>query len=144
MFKKTSCFAGKIFKEFVKSCKREQLAHRLFRMAATHISPQIMVFEADSRADAWLSLVQQDPEYAQVKFVIHPDGNGGWRCRAIPIPTDSFKPRVPLLAKWAGKRDAQLQAISGIETAIFCHPAAFIGGAKTKADTILMAEKSLE
>lgn len=144
MFRKTSCFAGKIFKEFVKSCKREQLAHRLFRMSARPVSPQILVFEADSRADAWLSLVQLDPAYAETKFVVHPDGNGGWRCRAVPIPTNSFKPRVPFPAKWAGKSDAQLQADSGIETAIFCHPAAFIAGAKSQADAVKMAEKALE
>jgi uncharacterized UPF0160 family protein len=92
LFKKAVCIASKIFKEFVKAAAREQLAHRLFRTSAQPISQEILVFEADSRADSWLSLVQHDPDYARTKFVVHPDGNGGWRCRAVPIPADSFKP----------------------------------------------------
>lgn len=45
---------------------------------------------------------------------------------------------------WRGERDEQLQQISGVEGAIFCHSTGFIGGNKTMEGSLKMAIKSLE
>ena len=141
-FVQTSKLAGTILREVCGFALRSQRAIKLFKAQARKLSEQILCFKADSRSDAWLSCMDE-PEFADVKFVLHPDGEGDWRCRTIPKKGKPFEPRIPFPKAWAGKKDAQLQAITGVETAIFCHPRCYIAGAKTKKDALLMAEKAL-
>jgi uncharacterized UPF0160 family protein len=52
--------------------------------------------------------------------------------------------RVPLKADWCGLREKELKDISGFDDAIFVHMTGFIGGAKSQATVIRMAELSIE
>lgn len=58
-------------------------------------------------------------------FVIMPAGSH-WKLRAIP-PTyeERMAVRLPLPAQWAGLANGQLEKVSGIPGAIFCHKARF-------------------
>ena len=81
---------------------------------------------------------------SEVYFVVYPDNDETWRAQCVPPSPGSFDKKVPLPRAWAGKRDEELQKISGCESAIFCHPNLFICGAKTKEDVIAMARKALD
>ena len=52
--------------------------------------------------------------------------------------------RVPLKSEWCGLREKELNEISGFDDAIFVHMTGFIGGAKSQATVIRMAELSIE
>lgn len=51
--------------------------------------------------------------------------------------------RQSLPEAWAGKMDKELQEISGIPDALFCHRKLFMGTAKTKEGAIAMAKAAL-
>jgi uncharacterized UPF0160 family protein len=70
------------------------------------------------------------------QFVIMPAGKH-WKLRGIP-PTlsDRMKIRKPLPESWAGLQDKELQKVSGIPGAIFCHKGRFISIWETKDDVL--------
>lgn len=70
------------------------------------------------------------------QFVIMPSGKH-WKLRGIP-PTlsDRMKIRRPLPESWAGLQDKELQKVSGIPGAIFCHKGRFISIWETKEDVL--------
>jgi uncharacterized UPF0160 family protein len=139
-----STIAGSIFSQSCIAALREVQAISQFKAQAQRITDEILIFEGTSRTEAWISILQKDPEYALVKFVIYLEGEDGWRCRTIPQPENCYVPRKAFPASWAGKRDSELQHVSGILSATFCHPAAFIAGAKVKVDAIEMANIALK
>ena len=46
--------------------------------------------------------------------------------------------------EWKGLRDTDIQKVTGVDTATFCHPAGFIGGAETFADAYALAKMAVE
>ena len=64
-------------------------------------------------------------------YIIFPSSTGDYRIQAVPVTPTSFQPRKPFCNDWAGKRDAELASITGVEDVIFCHPNAFIFGTLT-------------
>lgn len=67
-------------------------------------------------------------------FVIMPSGQH-WKLRGIP-PTlkERMQVRMPQPKEWAGLLDEELQLITGIPGAIFCHKGRFISVWQTKED----------
>lgn len=69
-------------------------------------------------------------------FVVMPS-QGHWKVRTIPPKSeDRMKMREPLPKEWAGLRDEELQRVSGIKGAIFCHKGRFISVWETKEDAL--------
>jgi uncharacterized UPF0160 family protein len=60
------------------------------------------------------------------------------------LTPSSFDNRRPLPAAWRGIRDAELDALSGVDGCVFVHAAGFIGGNKTFEGALAMASKALE
>jgi len=87
--------------------------------------------------DAFFDL---DGERHPARFVIMPSGKC-WKLRGIPPSSDEkMKVRQPLPEEWAGLLDEELQKVSGIPGALFCHKGRFISVWKTKED----AESALQ
>lgn len=100
--------------------------------------PEVVVFDkfvpwADTLIDAT----------RQTKFVVFPSPGDTWMVQCVPPATGSFDKRLPLPADWAGARDAALEEITGVPGAVFCHPGAFICGARTKDGALALAELAL-
>lgn len=76
-------------------------------------------------------------EHHSALFVIMPAG-GHWKLRGIP-PTfeERMKVRVQLPAAWAGLLEGDLERVSGISGALFCHKERFISVWKTKEAVLL-------
>lgn len=88
----------------------------------------------------WQEVVVKDPD---VLFVLFPSETGDWRIQVVPEELGSFKARLSLPKEWAGKRDSDLQSITGIEDAIFCHIARFMAGCKSFEGVMKMAKLAL-
>jgi uncharacterized UPF0160 family protein len=92
----------------------------------------------------WTSVVVQ--EMPEVLLVLYPESDeGGQRfvLRTVPVAPDSFANRMDLPRAWAGLRDEQLAAASGVPDATFCHTNLFIAVARTFEGALRLAQLAL-
>lgn len=89
----------------------------------------------------WMDVFfEMDGEHHPAQFLIMPSGKN-WKLRGIPPNSkEKMQVRFPLPQEWAGLSDEDLQRVSGIPGAIFCHKGRFFSLWKTKED----AQKALE
>jgi len=89
----------------------------------------------------WKETILAHPEPL---FIVGPDPeNGTWGVRAVPLNDHSFANRADLPAAWAGKRDAELAAVTGVPDALFCHNGRFLAGATSREGAVKLAELAL-
>lgn len=90
----------------------------------------------------WSSVVRK--EMPKVLFVIsHNIAEQRYMIHTVPVSADSFDARADLPAAWAGLRDADLAAVTGVPDAGFCHNGRFIAAAKSYAGIRAMAKLAL-
>lgn len=140
----------KIFLECVKFAKtileREiVLARGLFeaeeKVLAIHKNTEdkrILVLDSHYPFD---SIMHKIPESL---FIIYPRSDTTWGIRAIRQSPDSFENRKNLPASWAGQREEELQKVTGVSDAVFCHRALFLAVAKSKEGAIKLAQIAVE
>ena len=91
----------------------------------------------------WTQIVRK--EMPKVLFVIsHNLAEQRYMIHTIPISADSFAARADLPEPWAGLRDAQLAAVTGVSDAGFCHNGRFIASAKSYQGIRTMATLALQ
>ena len=77
-------------------------------------------------------------------FVIFPSESGQWSVQAVPVARGFSAVRRKFPAAWAGKRDRELSAITGVLGAFFCHNAGFVAMANSKEGALKLAELALQ
>jgi uncharacterized UPF0160 family protein len=83
-------------------------------------------------------------EMPEVVFVIYPDSDGEqYQVKTVPAELGSFVARLDLPKSWAGLRDQELAAVTGVPDSVFCHLNLFIGGARSLEGAIRLAELAL-
>jgi uncharacterized UPF0160 family protein len=91
----------------------------------------------------WSSVVRK--EMPEVLFVIsHNLQEQRYMLHTVPASIDSFEARADLPAAWAGLRDADLAAVTGVPDAGFCHNGRFIAAAKSYDGIYLMALQAIK
>ena len=91
----------------------------------------------------WSSVVRK--EMPKVLFVIsHNLGEQRYMLHTVPATADTFEARADLPASWAGLRDADLAAVTGVADAGFCHNGRFIAAAKSYEGIYAMALQALK
>jgi uncharacterized UPF0160 family protein len=78
-----------------------------------------------------------------VLFAVYRDRDGLWRLDCMPPEPGAFAQRLPLPASWAGLRDADLRAATGVRDAVFAHRARFTVGARTREGILALARLAL-
>jgi uncharacterized UPF0160 family protein len=90
----------------------------------------------------WSSVVRH--EMPEVLFVIsHNLAEQRYMLHTVPASAESFEARADLPAAWAGLRDAELAAVTGVPDAGFCHNGRFIAAAKSFEGAYAMAKLAL-
>lgn len=91
----------------------------------------------------WTQVVRK--EMPKVLFVIsHSLAEGRYMLHTIPVSPESFAARADLPASWAGLRDAELAAVTGVPDAAFCHNGRFIAAARSYEGAYAMALQALQ
>ncbi len=91
----------------------------------------------------WTQVVRK--EMPKVLFVISYNiAEQRHMIHTIPVSPDSFAARADLPEAWAGLRDAQLAAVTGVADAGFCHNGRFIASAKSYERIRAMAKLALQ
>lgn len=78
-------------------------------------------------------------------FVIYPrESDNFWGIKAVREDPKTFKNRKNFPGSWGGLRDEELQKISGVADAVFCHRGLFMAVAKSKEGAVKLAQIALE
>jgi len=90
----------------------------------------------------WHEVLSQYPEPF---FVVYPNSaRDMWRLKTVRDNTSSYKLRKALPETWAGKTGAELQQITGVPDAVFCHNKRFTSAARSKEGALALARIALE
>jgi uncharacterized UPF0160 family protein len=76
-------------------------------------------------------------------FVVYPRTDNSWGVKAVRQDPKNFKNRKDFPLHWAGLREEELQKVTGVQDAIFCHKGLFMSVAKTKEGAMKLAELAL-
>ncbi|OLP52879.1 metal-dependent hydrolase [Rhizobium rhizosphaerae] len=74
----------------------------------------------------------------QLLFVVHPRETD-WCLTGIRRTDEGFELRADLPAAWAGRTGAELEAVTGVPGASFCHNGRFIAAARTREAILALA-----
>ena len=136
-------FAVPVLRRIIKATVEQIEGETLVRDIYTATSDKrVIVFD---HKFPWEELIQTFPEPL---FIIEPaaeaNGEVNWRLKAVRKNGTSFANRKDLPAAWAGKRDEELVAITGVPDAIFAHNKQFVAFAKSKEGALALAKKALQ
>ena len=80
----------------------------------------------------------------ELLFTVFPGATGNWTIQTVRPEGSEFGSRKHLPAAWRGLNDAELAAVTGVEDAVFCHKAGFIGAARSREGALRLLELALE
>jgi len=98
---------------------------------------RVIIFDTYCPANDFISA------FPEPLFIISPKEDGTWIVHTVRDNPELFVNRKSLPENWAGKRDAELEQITGVTGSIFCHTDRFIAVAQTKESAIKLAELAL-
>ena len=101
---------------------------------------QILVLD---RYVPWQGAVFANPEGRRFLFTVFPAARGGYSWQGIPVSPGTRKLRLECPSEWHGEEGEKLQQLTGIKTAVFCHPSGFLGGCETFEDAYAMAQLAI-
>ena len=87
-----------------------------------------------------LLLESKNPKAKNINFVVFPSKRGGYNVYSVPKELGSFANRKKFPDTWCGLRNEELQKVTGVSTATFCHNAGFICVADNLEDALKLAE----
>lgn len=141
-FEKACELADTVFENILTNAVSKANAQQLVDEAIEKSEDGIMNLE---RFVPWQEFLfaSELPKSEEILFVVFPSNRGGFNCQCVPDSLGGFGQRKPLPQEWRGLPAAELQQVTGVETAIFCHPAGFMCSAETREDAIRMAELAM-
>lgn len=89
-------------------------------------------------------LKSESPKVNDIYITVFPSQRGGWNFQGVPLSPSSFDTRISVPDEWCGKRDGELQELTGIKEARFIHPGGFIGGTDSYEATMALAKRIIE
>jgi uncharacterized UPF0160 family protein len=105
---------------------KEQLRAEATRVYEAAEDKSVLVFDTPTKRNIFV-------DYEGVLAVVSPDEEKTrWGAATIPAGEATFASRAYFPESWAGLRDEELAAVSGIPDAIFCHKGRFLFIAKSR------------
>ena len=133
-------FASRVLTRFIASANGGISAKAIVAKAIDNAEdPRVIVLE---KYTPWKRTVHALSEEAL--YMIYPSQTGQWRIQTVPVEIGSFENRKSLPKQWAGLSDKELQEVTDINDAMFCHNGLFIAGAESFESTMKMASIALK
>ena len=124
----------------VKRAKAMALGENIFKDCYEQSKDKRLI-EVPKEGLPWDSIAGRFPEPL---YVVYPRRDGNWSIKAV---SDITKPygyqRKALPKEWAAKRDEELQKVTGVADALFCHSKRFMASAGSKEGALKLAEVAL-
>ena len=123
---------------------------REIKLSQDEIEAEKFVIDAYNKSDdkrivilekeyPWLNTLSK---FSEPLFVVYPKKEV-WRIRAVWDGAVAFRNKKNLPVVWAGKKGAELSAVTGVPGGIFCHNNLFLAVAETKEAAIAMVNIAL-
>lgn len=130
--------ANTIFDEFLTDAFSKMKAKKIVDKAIDESKDGIVILE---KYVPWKDFIvnSENEKAKKINYVVFPSKRGGYCVYAVPVEIGSFENRKSLPQSWRGKRDEELQKVTGVKTARFCHNAGFICSCETIEDAIVLA-----
>ncbi|NVK73440.1 MAG: MYG1 family protein [Oceanospirillaceae bacterium] len=139
-FEEAVAFASRILTRFIAAASGGVNAKAIVAEAIEKAAdPRVIVLE---QYTPWKTTVLRLSKEAL--FMVYPSQTGQWRIQTVPVELGSFEDRKKLPAPWAGLSDKELQDVTGLDDAMFCHNGLFIAGCASFENTMKMAEMALD
>jgi uncharacterized UPF0160 family protein len=139
-FNEAVAFASRILARFIAAASGGVNAKTIVANAIEKAAdPRVIVLEQYTPWKTTVLRLSQD-----ALFMVYPSQTGQWRIQTVPVELGSFEDRKKLPAPWAGLSDKELQDVTGLEDAMFCHNGLFIAGCASFENTMKMAEMALD
>jgi uncharacterized UPF0160 family protein len=133
-------FAARVLTRFIAAANGGISAKAIVAKAIENAEdPRVIVLE---KYTPWKRTVHALSENAL--YMVYPSQTGQWRIQTVPVEPGSFEDRKSLPKQWAGLSDKELQEVTGIDDAMFCHNGLFIAGAESFESTMEMASIALQ
>lgn len=82
-------------------------------------------------------------KFPELLYFIYPSKRGDdWSVCTTRVSSDSFESKKPFPESWRGLRDEDLEKVTGVSGAVFCHNSGFLCSAKTKEGALELAKKA--
>lgn len=89
----------------------------------------------------WKTILSEKPE---VTFVIYKNAENNWSVQGVPRDENNeFEISKQFPVSWAGLRDSEFAAVSGVADAVFCHKGRWLCAAKSQEGALTLAKKAL-
>lgn len=141
IFLKLVDWASTLILREIKRFKDKNTAYELVKQAYQE-SPDKRIVILD-RFYPWQDALIEYPEPLFAVYPVDSGVNGNWAVKTVSKEKNSFESRMSFPEMWAGKRDIELQKISGVSDAVFCHNARFLAIAGSREGAIKLAQKAL-
>ena len=83
--------------------------------------------------------------FSEILFVVYPKTNNNfWGAKAMRDNPRTFKNRKNFPENWAGLSNGELQKITNVPDAVFCHRGLWMAVAKSKEGAIKLAQIAVE
>ena len=132
-FLKALDLANNIFERIVKNAISKMNAKEKIEMSIKKSKNHILVLDEFM---PWKEFLLESENGKDILFAVFPSNRGGYNVYAVPKELGSFESRKLFPESWAGLKDEDLQKVSGVETATFCHTNRFLSVAKSKEDAL--------
>lgn len=131
-------FAKVIVENYLKKEIAKSQAKEIVENAIENSTNGIMILD---RYMPWKEFIlnSDNKKAKDILYVVFPSNRGGYNVYTVPKEHGSFENRKSLPKEWSGLRDEELQNVTGVKTARFCHIACFICTAENKDDAIKLA-----
>lgn len=140
-FLKALDLANNIFERIVKNAISKMNAKEKIEMSIKKSKNHILVLDEFM---PWKEFLLESENGKDILFAVFPSNRGGYNVYAVPKELGRFESRKLFPESWAGLKDEDLQKVSGVETATFCHTNRFLSVAKSKEDALKLAEIAIK
>lgn len=131
--------AKKIFNNKIESTIAKCDAKKFVEQAIEKSENGIMILDKFMPYQEFV-LESTNPKAQNILYVVFKSNRKGYTIRAIPKELGSFANRKKFPDTWCGLRNEELQKVTGVSTATFCHNAGFICVADNLEDALKLAE----
>ena len=137
-FLRAVSFASTIFDQILKDAIKKAETIKIIKSKKEWIKDKILILDEYIPYEYAIFKLNLD-----LNFVVYPSNRDGYAAHTVPTKYKGFTPKIPFKKEWAGLRDEELQKVSGVKTAKFCHKNLFLATAQTKEDALKLIYETI-